>query len=311
MGEDLDKLYKLQSGYQFLEDLRTFSESETIPIIDQVAGVFDNLWGVFSREERALENCQFIESLIRKEIKSDLESHLLNNAEYKELHVVFEEDKYSVETWEKILISLKSALKLLHTLKAHQYVTVTIGSEKTKIESTLAPTEYSEQTRIDVYKVFREALGRSILQTFHLKESSTQGPSIELLFDYSHSQSKWMTFSFPEQKLFLKFSNILNNYRYTFNDNRILQGSAIVLSKDLEVINYDPIQSSTFSKLIEASDEFEAFHFPFIFRPVWLIIPVKGILRDASVMGGWEQDSKNQWSEPQSRYLDLFKLLSR
>ena len=310
MGIDLENYRKLKSGYQYLDDLRHFGSSESTPVIDQVASVLDQLWGLVENEKRDISRLSIVEDLIKQEIRSQLKTYLYGQTPIKELQLNFEETNYRVETWEKVLISINEGIRVIEAIGSSDFVELLVDADRVQFYSKLGARGYSEETRTAIYQSFRKLIQNYTLMSYQVEELDSGEAAIRVTIDYSHNEIKWTTFACPEKKVFLKLSNAIWNYRVKDFSNIRVNGSGILLNKNFEVESVAQMNSEFLTENFSKDSNTEVFHFPFIFRPIWLIIPFEGKIREASSMDDWKSLDDQDWNESISQKLDFFKLLS-
>ena len=168
-----------------------------------------------------------------------------------------------------------------------------------------------------IYVVTRKLLRQKVLLTFGLEKTAKPGLfKLDLKVDISHDDSLVYKVNFKvgsKENYFVGFSNIFCHYRSLLeNVKAVGEHNVIEIGSDLSVKNFFGIPD--LSRLESANKEI--LHFPFLFRPVSIILPMKGHLATEAYSRSLasSQDSEQMREQDVSTYyrtIDFFSLFNQ
>jgi hypothetical protein len=174
--------------------------------------------------------------------------------------------------------------------------------------------ERAQSNRPQIYALYRRLFSKEILLTYELVETNSDSFNLTLHLDFSHDAAKsYFVEVSDENDMLIAFSNVFSNYGLSSDEvKEVGRHLVIEINSDLSVEKTyrlkDKYQTNLSGK--------EILHFPFLFRPVSLIIPKKGKVfpsnyekHTGSGDAATRQTSKSFQCHDDSRYIDFFSLL--
>lgn len=220
--------------------------------------------------------------------------------------------------WDRILSLLPTFLTVASSFRYVGEVVFVIDEKTLQIKASAKISDNIEDKREEIYALTRRLLAEKAVLTFKIHNETNGRADIVLNLDISHNDFSIYALDLIEkQGLLLGFSNLFSNYRIEKNSvNSQVHHPCIEITEELEVIKRDYIPV----ELLTHDSSREIFHFPFLFRPLSLIIPIKGKIFPISYLGhlGVTGSGENEKSKRDSAhtdrkvhfsYIDFFSLL--
>ena len=219
--------------------------------------------------------------------------------------------------WERIFKCTSCFKELIEGLKSSGSLKVQLESGFLKIKTQISnEIDISNKNRQLIYAITRNLLKNGIILSYSIVDEKSDFSEIELKFDCSGVKGKSYIIDFTrEQNLLLglqpQFDNYETDYQSFLNINKSI---CLEITKNLELKNYGFQEHSIFKKKMSCG----FVHIAFLFRPLSLIIPSKGLLMDSSQVytyTGRENSVKDQSEAKLKKALfktiDIFEFLRR
>lgn len=220
------------------------------------------------------ENFKALADLFEFQFKHVVSFYLKHNGLIKDFKLNIENRSFSLNSWNKTLgeLDLFSRLLVLFPLKNH--LKIELKNEMILVTSEIFKSDVDLDKRGMAYKLTRDYLKAKQWLTYSITESDSHYAQVTFKIDLSHNEGREYLFE-VRQKSFLSFSASIKNYQVTFDKiDSHLEHMVLEVDENCQLQIHNQI-----SELPNLENgQFSLFHFPFLFRPVSLIIPTRGIL---------------------------------
>jgi hypothetical protein len=301
-----------ENSIKTLEDIQYLSEFSISPLIGRAYFHLSEM----KRKADALKLGQVsgfgsVAKVLDEKLEDIFVEYFSNKNRFKEYDYKKETAKIDLQKWNQILEIVPEVLSVVSLFQYHGKVETILNENRLHISGHIRQDSSLEMNRKFIYVVTRKLLRRQVLLTFNLEESGRQGVfKLDLKVDISHDNSLVYRVMFKpnqNQQVYIGFSNIFCQYRKNVDDVKMIgEHNVVEVLNDLSVRHSYSIPDLS---RIESANK-EILHFPFLFRPVSIILPMKGNLSsdsfsrslDSSSMNGTNRESKN---EDQKRKQDV------
>jgi hypothetical protein len=292
-----------ESSLKTLEDIQYLSEFSISPLIGRAYFHLSEM----KRKADALRLGQVAEfDSVSKVLDQKLEEifsvFFSNKNKFKEFEYRKDTTKIDLQKWNLILEIVPEVLSIVSLFSYHGKIETNLNENRIHISGHIRQDSSLELNRKFIYVVTRKLLRKQVLLTFNLEESGRTGLfRLDLKVDISHDDSLVYRVLFKPnayQQYLIGFSNIFCHYRTLVDDVKMIgEHNVVEVCNDLSVRH--SISIPDLSRIESANKEI--LHFPFLFRPVSIILPVKGNLStdsfsrslDSSSMNGSTREQKN------------------
>jgi hypothetical protein len=264
--------YKIKEN---VDDIRLLSKGRLTPLVNQVSYHLNCLENDLI-VEKAPEVYLGIEKFVENGLKNLSRKFLTSATEFKQFHFARTADHLSVMQWERVLEVFPTMLKLALLVHAKDTIDLNIGNTFVTLKLMIKKNDLLSVDRVEVYKSYRKLFDSKVLATFSLTDLNETFDQLTLTFDISHREDIFFQINLDQNsEKFILMSNILENYilpkDFTFDEKS--QNSVFKLTDDFAL---EKLENN--SPKIEASDPEVVLSFSFLFRHIYLIIPMKGTL---------------------------------
>ncbi|MFZ4714515.1 MAG: hypothetical protein ACOYL6_12410 [Bacteriovoracaceae bacterium] len=278
--EDLKSL--VASDFKTIADLALFH-------VQEMKQNYDYDWG-FNDASYAK-----VREVLEGQIKSLFDFYVKTNKQVTKLYFSQEKESFSLESWNRLLNNLDLVLRSMSFFKFHGPLSVSLKNNRLSVTGGIRSFKCEGEIRVKLYSLIRDFLKKETIFTYELSEEA----GVDLLtlhFDFSHRTGKF--FSFDTEYGSLSFSASLANYQV--KNLLKLQGlrhQALIVDEFYQLSILDKIPENYFETFSSHEAKFSVFHFSFLFRPVSLIIPMRG---------------ENQISDKKNgSYVDIFSIINK
>ena len=216
-----------------------------------------------------------------------------------------------------LLESIPEILSVVSLFNYHGKVKVELDQNRVLVKGIILEDQNLAFNRKFIYLVTRKLLGSKILLTFNLEKTSRPGLyTLSLRADISHDENLVYKVQFKDSNVLLGFSNIFPQYRVQPEAlSEVGEHMIVEINSDLSTKSF--CGRVELSKIDSANKEI--LHFPFLFRPLSIILPVKGHLSTDTFLKSLERTFKDTGSEDQNqqkdsqfhyRFIDFFFLFA-
>jgi hypothetical protein len=286
--------YKIKEN---VDDIRLLSKGRLTPLVNQVSYHLNCLENDLVLEKTP-EIYLGIERFVENGLRNLARKFLTSAPEFKQFNFSRTPEHLSVKQWERVLEVFPTMLKLALLVHAKETIDLNIGQKFVTLKLIVRKDELIKVDRVDVYKSYRKLFDSQVLATFTLEDLDATCDRLILKFDISHREDilYQINLDYKSEK-FILMSNILENYilpkDFTFNER---EHNLIFKLADDFTLNRIENDSSN----LQISDTEMVLSFCFLFRHIYLIIPMKGTL----IGSAFRKDVIN------THFINLFSLLS-
>ncbi len=300
-----------------LEDIQLLSEFSLSPLIGRA------YFHLTEMKRKADANAQtqvvqfdFVSRVLDEKLESIFKDFFSAKSKFKNFEYHKSTSKIDLKKWNLILEIIPEVLSVVSLFNYHGSLETKLDESRILISGAILEDDHLEANRKFIYVVTRKLLRQKVLLTFNLEKTSRGGLfKLDLKVDISHDDSLLYKVNFkvgPKENYYVGFSNILCHYRALLEDVRSVgEHNVIEVGSDLSVKHTYGLPD--LSRLESANKEI--LHFPFIFRPVSIILPVKGNLStDAFSRNLNSRDSRQMREQDVSTYyrtIDFFSLFNQ
>jgi len=269
-----------QKSLNTLEDIQLLSEFSLSPLIGQAyfhlsemkrkADVNTNRTGVYYSA---------ISKVLDEKFESIITDFFSNKSKFKDFDFKKSTSKIDLKKWNLIFEIIPEVLSVVSLFNYHGTIEARLDEGKLVISGQIFEENYQNMNRKFIYVITRKLLREKVLLTFSLEKTARAGLlKLDLKVDISHDESLIYKVSFKpskNEKYLVGFSNVFCQYRTLIeNINHVGEHNIIEIESDLNVKHILGLPDLT---RMESANK-EILHFPFIFRPVSIILPIKGNL---------------------------------
>ena len=255
-----------------------------------------------------------VSTVLDEKIASILDDFFIEKCKFKGLNYTKSTSKIDLRKWNLILETLPEILSIVSVLSFHGTMDVDLNENHLSISGTILEDAQLAVNRKFIYMVTRKLLRKKILLTFKGEKTVRTGLfKLTLNVDISHDEGLVYRLPFKAsqgQNFLVGFSNVLANYRVQYEQvGKIGEHQIIEVGSDLSFKTYMGIPN--LSRIESANKEF--LHFSFLFRPISIILPMRGTLsvgvitRESNIVE--EENSKHDVSVTY-RTIDFFSLFN-
>lgn len=319
MNNELNFNESIHSGKSSLSDLRSLVDSQFIPLVDQADHCLNQLrLEMISLQSPTFNQHVKIQSILQQKINDILEQFILNQQDIKAVNVSWFNDGSTIGSWNSLMESFDTFLKTISMFNYQGTVKIEFHESTIIFHGQTGTTDFDSGFRKEIYAITRKLFSEKKLLTYGI----TEDEHLMIKLDYSHQDSKIYNISLEQQGLVIGFSNCFENYVADLDlINDLGKHIVIEIGEDLEVTKFDSIPQVLAQGMKDENIDKTVLHFPFIFRPISLIIPKSGEVRNlefvlSQIVTGsvlpYDHDRKVDvdFKKKIFHYIDLFSIIS-
>jgi hypothetical protein len=304
-----------EKGLETLEDIQYLSSFSLAPLL---GCAYFHLSEMKRKADAAnfgiAAHYEAVSQVLDEKMASILDDFFINKSKFKGLNYTKSTAKIDLRKWNLILENLPEILSIVSVLSFHGIMDVDLSENNMVISGTILEDSQLEINRKYIYLITRKLLRKKILLTFKGEKTVRTGLfKLTLNIDISHDDNLIYRLPFkptPDRNYLVGFSNVLANYRVQFEQiAKIGEHQIIEVNNELDVKTYRGIPN--LSRMESANKEI--LHFSFLFRPISLILPMRGTL----LLGDLSHESKANEEEDNKhdvscsyRTIDFFSLFN-
>lgn len=302
-----------EKGLNTLEDIQMLSEFTVSPLVSHAYFYLSEM----KRKADAISSGQVsqfdqVGKVLDEKLSSIIEEFFGNKGRFKDYTFYKNTQKIDLKKWNLILETIPEILSMVTLFNYHGAVDIRFDDSRLLISGLILEDGNLERSRKLIYVITRKLLRNKVLLTFNLEKTARAGLfKLDLKADLSHDASLVYRVNFKVNKdehYMVGFSNIFTKYRTQIDDVKTVGEHNIVdIGSDLTVKHYLGIPELT---RLESANK-EILHFPFLFRPLSIILPVKGNLVTTSFSSSLDDENKRK--QDVSKYfrtIDFFSLFN-
>ncbi len=300
-----------------LEDIQLLSEFSLSPLIGRAYFHLSEM----KRKADASTNqngvtYDTVSRILDEKFESIISEFFNNQSKFKDFDYKKSTSKIDLKKWNLILEIIPEVLSVVTLFNYHGTIEVQQDEGRLLISGQIFEANYLNMNRKFIYVVTRKLLREKVLLTFNLERTTRTGLlKLDLKVDISHDDTLIYKVNFKptaRENYFVGFSNIFCHYRAKLEQiNQVGEHNIIEIGSDLSVNHFFGLPDLT---RMESANK-EILHFPFLFRPVSIILPIKGNLSGDSFLRNLtsSQDREQMREQDVSTYyrkIDFFSLFN-
>lgn len=300
-----------------LEDIQLLSEFSLSPLIGRAYFHLSEMKRKADEVNLGLvANYDAVAKVLDEKFESIFTDFFSNKSKFKNFEYYKSTSKIDLGKWNLILETIPEILSVVSLFNYHGAIEARLDDNRLLVSGMILEDGNLQMNRKFIYVVTRRLLRQKILLTFNLEKTARAGLfKLDLKVDISHDDSLVYKVNFkvsPKENYYVGFSNIFCQYRARLDEvKKVGEHNVIEVLNDLTVKHEFGIPDLT--RMDSANKEI--LHFPFLFRPVSIILPMKGNLStDAySRSLATSQDDKYTREQDVSTYyrtIDFFSLFN-
>jgi hypothetical protein len=300
-----------------LEDIQLLSEFSLSPLIGRA---YFHLSEIKRKADAAslgqVAHYDMVAKVLDEKFESIFTDFFSNKSKFKNFNYYKSTAKVDLKKWNLILEIIPEVLSVVSLFNYHGAIETRLDESRLLISGMILEEGHLQMNRKFIYVVTRKLLRQKVLLTFNLEKTARVGLfKLDLKVDISHDDSLVYKVKFkasPKENYLVGFSNIFCRYRTLLEDvkavgehNIVEIGNDLVVKHSLGVPDLSRIESANK----------EILHFPFLFRPVSIILPVKGNLSTDSFSRSLSSSHDDEQKREQNvstyyRTIDFFSLFN-
>ena len=317
MDRQLDRHYK--QGLQTLEDLYKLGGAELSPLLDRIHFHMGAIKRDATESIESLESFKNLKGFLESQVDRQVERLFLSSREGCQFNYSKKTDSMTLFDWERVVDLLPYSFDLMNLFKFAGNVELSFNENELALIGEVNAEFNFTSIREDVYSITRKLLSEKALLTFDVFETSNEDQyKLSLKLDYSHREDRYFVYELGKQNdQVIAFSNSFENYKISEEiAGELSEHLCLYVDSDLNLQKLSRIPEYAF----EADWKGEFIHFPFLFRPVSLIIEGKGLamtkatFEELSAAGSGRLSSQGQDVEKGSKfnslYIDFFSVFN-
>ncbi|MCK5074000.1 MAG: hypothetical protein KAQ98_11275 [Bacteriovoracaceae bacterium] len=307
-------------GITALEELQSLAPVKLTPMVSRAWSHFSEMKRVVEKSRDEVDSYGVIARFLNDSIRSMMSDFMLSRSDVAQVNLTGDFEKLNFLKWNKMLEAFPKLMKIVGFFRFENVLEIGLSSTGIKVAGSIHCEQNITDHRLNCYSVLRELIRQETLLTFKITERvGSKCPALELFLDFSHDPTKIYALDLMKTSdIILGFSNVFENYILSNEQiQNIGKHVCLEITRDLELKRYNQIPEQM--KRV-SSGQSNVVHFPFLFRPVSIIIPVRGDIKsiyDFSMMGdtrsGGNWIKKQEVGSPATRkfkYIDIFSLIT-
>ncbi len=296
-----------------LDDIQMLSEFSISPLVS-------NAYFYLSEMKRKADelasgqvsNLSAVGKVLEGKLTNIIEEFFGNKSRFKAYQFNKISQGIELKKWNLIFETIPEILSVVTLFNYHGCVEVRFDQNRLIISGLILEDGNLEINRKLIYVITRKLLRSKVLLTFNLEKTARAGLfKLDLKADISHDDSLVYRVQFKvnkDEQYLVGFSNIFYRYRSILEDIIQLEEHNIVeIGSDLSVRHYFGLPELS---RIESANK-EILHFPFIFRPLSIILPMKGNLVTEAFSRSLDDENKRKQDVSKFfRTIDFFSLFN-
>ena len=301
-----------EMGLSTLEDIQLLSEFSLSPLIGRA---YFHLSEIKRKADfinmGQVAHYEAVTKIFDEKFESIFTEYLSDKSKFLDFKYYKSTSKIDLKKWNLIFEIIPEVLSVVSLFQVSGEIKTHLNENQIRISGMIKEESILQLNRKFIYIVTRKLLRQKVLLTFNLGQSEKDGLfKLDLKVDISHDENLSYQVNFnvgPKENYLLSFSNIFFKYRVKFESVKDFGDHNIVeVTNDLEVKHYTGILDSNSLELSK-----EILHFPFLFRPVSIILPMKGNLSSDYFLQGHDDEIKGEQDvSTYYRTIDFFSLFN-
>ncbi len=298
-------------GMDAIEDLHILAEPGLSPVINRV---HYHLSEIRRKAELSLENHPGLDP-IKEKIQNEfiflLEEAALTIENCRQLIIRETRSTLNLMQWGRLIETVPNAVKLISLFPVEGLIEASYTEKNLTIKAKLESYHDLSSIKADVYKLSREFFNKKCLPTF------TVGEAHQVIFNFDFSHVEDFIYNVDLVKRRVNLSNIFPDYQIPIQKIEAIHNqTALIMSASGKFYYFEKLNSEAVKKSIAAGAKPALFHFPFLFRPLSIIIPRDGDIAPINGFNGTGCEkllTDRAFGKPSKpvHSLDIFSILSK
>jgi len=300
-----------EKSLNVLEDLHNLAPADMKKIVEQAMFYITNLPAEFTKKystDKYQQIIAYIESLVQFKLKCFYRDQKYLTASTSKVDF----SCLTIKDCDRLISGVQEFFQVAHYFEWIKDVDIQLTAGKLTFRGQISKgLEALQSNRPQIYALYRKLFKKKSILVYDLNLNEKNDLYLTLCLDFSHSDEKIYQVNFgSEKELLVGFSHIFPHYSMEGEQLRSLERHLVVeISRELKIDKTYRIKEKYFTSL----EGKEILHFPFLFRPVSLIIPERGKVIPVNLdkfTGSGEAASKLLLGQDDVRYIDFFSLMS-
>ncbi len=295
-----------------LEDIQMLSEFSVSPLVSHAYFYLSEM----KRKADALSDGQILQynqvgMVLDEKMTSIISNFFGNKSRFKDFSYNKNTNKIDLSKWNMVLETIPEILSVVTLFNYHGGADVHFDENRFSVSGLILQNGNLERNRKLIYVLTKKLLRSKVLLTFNLESTARTGLfKLDLRADLSHDESLnyRVNFKVDGEHYLIGFSNVFCHYRSCLEDvKKAGDHNIIEIRPDLSVHHSFGIPELT---RIESANK-EILHFPFLFRPLSIILPMKGNLVTTGLSRSLDDEKKRKQDVSKHfRTIDFFSLFN-
>lgn len=308
-----DFLEDYEKSLDTLEDIQRLSEFSLSPLISRIYFHLSEMKRKAEAERLTLVNpYETINKVLDEKFENIIHEYFGNKLKFKNYDYQKSIDKIDLKKWNLILEVIPEFLSIVSLFNYHGQVDISLDNRAIEVSGLILEDGQVEHNRKFIYLLTRKLLSLKTLLVFKLNKTERTGLfKLDLKLDLSYDEESVYEVKFHTgdfETLSIGFPNLFCDYQSS-SEQIVHSGehNIIEIYNDLTIDH--KFGMPDFSSL-ESSTK-EILHFPFIFRPVSIILPISGSQVKDSVFRNKSKNFEDDYKEQDvSNYFQKFDFFS-
>jgi hypothetical protein len=296
-----------------LEDIQMLAEFSVSPLVSHAYYYLSEMKRKADAQSVAkISEFEQVGKVLDEKLASIIGDFFGNKSRFKGYEYFRDVEKVDLKKWNQVLETIPEILSLVTLFNYHGSIDVRFNEGRFLVSGLILEDGNLERSRKLIYVITKKLMRSKVLLTFSLEKTARTGLfKLDLKADLSHDDSLVYRVLFSSQKdeqYIVGFSNVFCQYRAHLEDVKLVgEHNIIEIKSDLSIKHYMGIPELS---RIESANK-EILHFPFLFRPLSIILPMKGNLVTTSSSSSLDDETKRKHDVSKYfRTIDFFSLFN-
>ena len=302
-----------EKGLNTLEDIQMLAEFSVSPLVSHAYFYLSEM----KRKADALSSSpvqQFdaVAKVLDDKLSAIFAEFFGNKGRFKAYDYYKVVDDIDLKKWNLVFETIPEVLSVVTFFNYHGAIDIRFDKNRLQISGLILEDGNFELNRKLIYVITRKLLRNKVLLTFNLEKTVRTGLfKLTLKTDISHDDSLSYKVKFKvnhKDEYVVGFSNVFCQYRALLEDvEQVGEHTIVEIKSDTSVSHYMGLPE--LSRMESANKEI--LHFPFLFRPLSIILPMKGnLVADTFTRSLDDEKKRKQDVSKHFRTVDFFSLFN-
>lgn len=293
-------------GRSYIEDLFELTSLQNQRLLEQIAKKFDDLWAFESQKNSILKDHKYLNQFLRDSFVESFRSDLLKTSDVKSVH--FSGSMLSFYGYDKLI---KLSHLIIQTIKDFQFrgeIHLDSKGNTLEVKGIVNPDQWDPEIKLKSYKVSRLFIQERTWLTYKVGDRCKNRKlfNFELHLDFSDTRDDVLVFDFAHQQKQIGFSSSLVNHFSSLQEiNNLDEHDILLIDYNLELKKFKKLPEDFLEYQNDQAKDYTFIHFSFLFRPISIIIPIKGEAKTAHQFFSGSQVKQSE------SFFDLFSFFNR